>query len=137
MISTPTRTLPLTRHFGVWDARRVEVIHSALPTVQVSTLEEFANGEVRIERQPLSGLGDLVVARARAYLGTQYDLLQFNCEHLANLVNRQEDQPATAARCGGWHRALAASIEGQFELRQLGRALSRQRRQVPPKLDHH
>lgn len=86
VISTPARTLPLTRHFGIWDARRCEVIHNALPAVQVCTWAEFANGEVRLERCAAAA-GDLIVARARAHLGKQYDLALFNCEHLANLAS--------------------------------------------------
>jgi hypothetical protein len=114
VVSTPARTLPLVRHFGVWDDRAREVIHSALPVVQVSPWKEFANGSVRIERRAPRGREDLVVARARAYLGQKYDLVLFNCEHLANVAaTGQKTSPqlqrAVAVGLGLWLFAVSGS----------------------------
>lgn len=86
IISTPAKSIPFVRHFGIWDEFHRRVIHNALPVVQLATWEEFVNREARIERRPYPGYAEYVVARARAQLGQKYNLLTNNCEHFVNLA---------------------------------------------------
>jgi hypothetical protein len=90
IIYTAARTAPLSQlgvqHFGIWDARRRCVIHNALPCVQVTTWELFANGPVYIARRAKPGWAEFVVSRARAMIGREYNLLTNNCEHFVSLA---------------------------------------------------
>ena len=82
---TPARTLPGVRHYGIWDKVNGAFIHNTLPGgVQFTEPNEFINGALYVEKRAAPGFEEYVVARARALLGRNYDLLAFNCEHLAN-----------------------------------------------------
>jgi hypothetical protein len=96
VIFTAARTAPLTqlgvRHYGIWDARRCRVIHNALPGVQLTTWEDFANGPVYLQSRTRPIERDLVVKRARAKLGTRYNLFAHNCEHFVTEATAGERQ---------------------------------------------
>ncbi len=73
-----------TRHVGVY-SHNGQVIHNSKVHFRVveESLAEFAEGAtVTIEARARAGTEWLVVARAREKLGTAYDLLSWNCEHL-------------------------------------------------------
>lgn len=74
-----------TRHVGVY-AGGGAVIHNSKQHLRVveEPLAAFASGErVTVEARARRGMGGVVVDRAREHLGTSYDLLRWNCEHLA------------------------------------------------------
>ena len=106
VIYTPARTTPLAqlgvRHFGIWDAVNRQVIHNALPFVQLATWEQFANGIVHIAHRARPRYQNTVVERARALLGQKYDLLTFNCEHFVNFAAVGEKQSPQLHRAVGW-----------------------------------
>jgi hypothetical protein len=55
--------------------------------VVYETRKGFAgNHPIYIEQRAAQGYEDIVAFRARALVGRNYDLLSFNCEHLANFV---------------------------------------------------
>ena len=52
-----------------------------------TTRKGFAgNRDIIVEQVPTPGMQWAVVERARSFLGTEYNMLFFNCEHLANLA---------------------------------------------------
>lgn len=73
-----------TRHVGVYSAPDT-VIHNS--KVHLRVVEEplwafAAGGMITIEARATPGTEWLVVARARQHLGTSYNLITWNCEHL-------------------------------------------------------
>jgi hypothetical protein len=89
-IRTRARRIPGVWHYGIWDAKRGLVIHNTMPGgVQTTSFAAFANGAVQIETRAGDD-GDAIVARARSFIGTDYDLVAFNCEHFANTVSLGE-----------------------------------------------
>ena len=80
------------KHYGICsgydDQGRAWFIHNVPGRGVVETLMiEFAGRkQTYIEKRAAPGFEDVVVQRARAHLGQQYELLFFNCEHLANLA---------------------------------------------------
>ena len=56
--------------------------------VGVATLESFCEGRsVYIEKRPPAERVEAVVEAALSWVGTQYDLFNFNCESFANVVH--------------------------------------------------
>ena len=73
-----------TRHVGVFVGNG-QVIHNSKVHLRVveESLVAFAEGApITIEARARAGTEWLVVARARQHLGSVYDLLFWNCEHL-------------------------------------------------------
>lgn len=84
------------KHVGVYVGSRPFsdqcVIHNAKSNgVILSNLAEFSAGaEVFIHQKATGNYFErqAIATRALALLGQKYDLLQFNCEHAANLAQR-------------------------------------------------
>jgi hypothetical protein len=84
---TPARTIPGKQHYGIWDGENRAFIHNTIPGgVQYARADQFINGHYVIEKRAAPGYEHEVVRRARAHLGSNYDLLSFNCEHFVNYV---------------------------------------------------
>ena len=68
---------------------RVSVVHNDKELgVVVEPLEAFANGQrVQMVQRAPAGSEYEVAARAASLVGKRYDLLNFNCEHLANFAH--------------------------------------------------
>jgi hypothetical protein len=80
-------------HIGIyvgWMRGRNCVVHNdKFGGVVLSTLEEFSDNQpVHIHKKAPDDyfVRTMIKGRAMALLGKKYDLLTFNCEHLANLV---------------------------------------------------
>lgn len=82
VVSTVARVSPLIRHWGIWDARRQEMIHAQLPFVSTSSWAEFHHRDSRVEIVAGQS-GDVVVQRARSQIGLKYNVLYANCEQFA------------------------------------------------------
>lgn len=111
-IRTRSQRLP-GWHYGVFDAERAMVIHNTVPGgVQYVAFADFANGDVFIEQRAPAGREDIVIWHARRLLGTQYDLLAFNCEHFANLVVTGKKESPQLQRAVAWTGllGLAAAV---------------------------
>ena len=84
------------RHVGIAISSQ-RVISCSLQQRRVveETLEEFSGGHpVTIEGYPGTLPPFEVIARARAKLGTPWDLFSFNCEHFVNWAHgRKADSP--------------------------------------------
>lgn len=77
-----------TRHVGVYSGNG-QVIHNSKAHFRVveESLAAFAEGaRVTIDARARVGTEGLVVARARERIGTAYDLLFWNCEHLVEFA---------------------------------------------------
>jgi len=84
---TPARRIPGKQHYGIWDEENRAFIHNSYPGgVQYATAEQFINGQYVIEKRAAPGFEHQVVLGPRAHLGSDYDLLSFNCEHFVNYV---------------------------------------------------
>lgn len=83
-------------HIGIYVGRRnyseACVVHNCKGRgVMLSTLEEFSgNSPIFLHQQATvqHHERELIAQRALALLGTQYDLINFNCEHAANFAQR-------------------------------------------------
>jgi hypothetical protein len=82
-----------TRHFGIFSgcdgAGEGWVIHASKDRMQVveEPLPTFTEGwGVKVEKRAEAGWSHYVVASARELLGRPYDLVNFNCEHLASFA---------------------------------------------------
>jgi hypothetical protein len=77
------------------------VIHASktLGRVAEESLENFAEGRsVLVEFLPGMWQGQVIVDRARTYLGRRYELGNFNCEHLVTLaLGSKPDSPQLVA----------------------------------------
>lgn len=88
------------KHYGVCIGHdglgRPEFVHNTIAGgVVYSDRKGFAgHRSILVEQRAASGRADEVVARAWALVGKEYDLLFFNCEHVANLAlnGRAESQ---------------------------------------------
>lgn len=103
MISTPGR-LGVVTHYGIYlgESNGIRwVIHNSKleRRVVIEPLYGFSEGRpIRVERRAIPGREESVIRAALAYLGTQYNLLQFNCEHFVTLAhegNAKSPQLAT------------------------------------------
>jgi len=101
----------VTKHYGVCighDAQGTpRFIHNTARhgKVTYATLAEFSGGKpVHVELRAMPGRADEVVRRAEQHLGTAYNLITFNCEHLANL--------ATTGEATSWQVKAAGGIFG-------------------------
>jgi hypothetical protein len=81
------------QHFGIYVGHRngctFGVVHNSKIREHVILEEwhEFCRGNpVYVVGRPDPGFEEFVAAKALAYVGKQYRLLSFNCEHFANLV---------------------------------------------------
>lgn len=104
MISVPGR-VGFVRHSGIFagfSGGTAWVIHNSKQQRQV-VLEPWAvfteGRPVRIERRAASGMGGPVVDAARRWLGTEYELTTFNCEHFVTAVH---DGCAKSPQLAGW-----------------------------------
>jgi hypothetical protein len=80
------------RHYGIY-AGNGYVIHASkdLGHVACEPLATFLDGEpVWIDSRAKAGFEWVVVQRAKAYMGRPYDLVWFNCEHLASIAQDGE-----------------------------------------------
>ena len=99
-----------SKHHGIYVG-----IHNNVPMVAENqanigvhyvSLSQFLNGEelVRIERFKGSEFArNQIITRINSLLGTQYDLIKFNCEHFAELIQNgksQSSQVKTAVGVG-------------------------------------
>lgn len=87
---------PGYRHVGLyvaprWHDRR-DVVHNRKGgCVELTTREEFSGGEPIVMHQKAVGNHyerQQMADRAMKLIGTNYDLLNFNCEHMTNLAQR-------------------------------------------------
>lgn len=95
------------KHVGIFAGPlpgfRRAVIHNSKRNgrVVVEEWEEFCEGRCSLEARAKPGKGGAVVERALTYLGRQYNLWKFNCEHFANKVQTGEaTSPQLAAGVG-------------------------------------
>ncbi|MCL4748579.1 MAG: lecithin retinol acyltransferase family protein [Myxococcales bacterium] len=91
-----------TWHYGMYigryfDDRRGLIEHAVVHNskvqhgVVIDSLARFSGGkQVFIEGRAAPGYENVVAQRALALVGTKYDLLGFNCEHLVNLAQTGE-----------------------------------------------
>jgi hypothetical protein len=85
------------RHVGIYVGPRTPdgrcVVHNDKGGgVVLSTLAEFSGGAQVYVEKPATGNWqerEAIAQRAIALLGQKFDLLTFNCEHLANLAQNQ------------------------------------------------
>lgn len=87
-VQTPTK-----KHYGIfigfYQGDFWFVHNTTKEGVVVTRRKEFAGRrEIWIEGRATPGTESLVVERALGYVGQKYDMLFFNCEHLANLASR-------------------------------------------------
>ncbi len=88
------------KHYGVCTGLGADgqlwFVHNT-PTggVEHTNVTAFAWGRpIHVEQRAAPGMEAVVVARALALIGRQYNLLFFNCEHLANLAaNGKAESP--------------------------------------------
>jgi len=87
----------VTKHYGVCVGHdshgQPRFIHNTARHGRVThaTLADFSGGkQVHVELRAVPGQADEVVRRAEQHLGTAYNLITFNCEHLANLATTGE-----------------------------------------------
>jgi len=87
----------LVRHVGLvsdrWAHGAPMVIHrsKARQLAVEEPWEAFANGPVYLERHPPAGLRpSLVLARARAMIGSEWRMLTQNCEHFVALARGEQ-----------------------------------------------
>jgi hypothetical protein len=117
-----TRTLGVVRHYGVYVGRRgpsgEDVVHNSKIKggVVLEHLNVFSDGNpVLIEKRAAPGYEWYVAERALSYRGQNYDLLNFNCEHLASLVHEgQKSSPQL--RSAGVAAAVVSAIAAAFAL---------------------
>ncbi|MBK9002191.1 MAG: lecithin retinol acyltransferase family protein [Myxococcales bacterium] len=88
----------LTKHYGIYigqyfdDGRGLiehAVVHNSKVQhgVVIDSFGRFCSSQaVTIERRAVPGYESAVVQRALALVGSKYDLLGFNCEHMVNLA---------------------------------------------------
>ncbi len=83
----------LSRHYGVCvghDRRGKPLfVHNTAKRGRVTRADfaEFSGGrKIRVDERAPPGSGERVARRALALVGQEYDLLRFNCEHMANLA---------------------------------------------------
>jgi hypothetical protein len=94
-------------HVGVyvgpsWDGR--DVVHNDKGGgVILSTLAEFAAGAaIELHKPANSGYHQrqAIAQRAKALIGRKFDLISFNCEHVASLAQSgQSESPQLQAAC--------------------------------------
>ena len=91
-----TRTDSGKKHYGVCVGkgpdREMWFVHNTRKDGVISTTRKGFSGnrEIQIEQRAPAGQEDAVTQRALALLGRHYDMIFFNCEHVANLaVNGQ------------------------------------------------
>lgn len=138
----------LTKHYGMYigryfDDRRGLIEHAVVHNskvqhgVVIDSLARFSGGkEVQIERRAVPGYEDVVAQRALALVGTKYDLLGFNCEHMVNIAQSGEHKSEQLRNAAGvaFGAALVALIAGSGDRprydRNVGRYRDRQGRFV-------
>jgi hypothetical protein len=82
----------LTKHYGVCtglgpDGQLWFVHNTPDGGVVHATQSAFAGGRpIHVEQRAVPGQQAVVAARALSLVGRRYDLLSFNCEHVANLA---------------------------------------------------
>jgi hypothetical protein len=112
-VRTPSR-IPGVWHYGVYlgfvNSIPVVIHNSKVERrVVVSPYDQFSGGQpVYLVKRPAAELVDALVEAALSLEGTQYDLLNFNCETFANLVH--EGTP-TSPQVTGW-MTVATSLVG-------------------------
>lgn len=103
----------LTRHYGMYigphfDDRRGLIEHAVVHNskvqhgVVIDSFVRFSGGkQVTVEDRAAPGYEDVVAQRALALVGTKYDLLGFNCEHLVNLAQTGEHKSQQLRNAAG------------------------------------
>jgi len=103
VVSIPT--FLIYRHKGIvsdrwYNGKPLIISNSARANgVQEEPWEVFAEGHiVKVEGYPSNLSNHEVVSRAQSYIGTQYDLFSWNCEHLVAVAHGLKSQsPQVAA----------------------------------------
>src|SRR2546425_519997 len=79
-------------YIGAWGGHPHCLIHNAkFRQVEITTLEAFADGRrVEIAERLARSRWEAtqIVQRALSLVGKEYDLISFNCEHMANFALR-------------------------------------------------
>lgn len=96
---------PGVTHVGIY-AGRGQVVHNSKRHGHVveEAIAAFAEGAtIRVVARATAGWGPEVVRRARAYLGKNYNLFLFNCEHLTSVAIEGEPK---SPQLGVWAGVL-------------------------------
>lgn len=104
------QTPGVERHYLIVDLRRRALLHNTLGGVQYAKPGEFTGVEFFVEQRAPVGYEDVIVERARALIGTQYDLLLFNCEHFVNVVHDGKKQSPQLQRATLWGTLIVGGI---------------------------
>lgn len=137
-----------TWHYGMYigryfDDRRGLIDHAVVHNskvqrgVVIDSLARFCGGkQVFIEGRAAAGYENVVVQRALSLVGSKYDLLGFNCEHLVNLAQTGEHKSQQLRNAAGLTAlgilamAVVGSGNGTRYDRSVGRYRDRQGRFV-------
>lgn len=113
-LKTSSRFGKALDHYGVfagWRRRdgQAMVVHNAKEDgVVLDSWDRFCNGApVYIIQNAVPGTEGEVLQRALSYIGTNYDLLSFNCEHFAAIAHGEQPRSQQLANA-----ALLALVGG-------------------------
>lgn len=102
-----------TWHYGIYigryfDDRRGLIEHAVVHNskvqhgVVIDGLARFSGGkQVQIERRAVPGYEDVVAQRALRLVGSEYNLLKFNCEHMVNVAQTGEHKSQQLRNAAG------------------------------------